>query len=318
MAIKYKKVMLNRVGIIMKLIQVGLYPDTKQKGIWGEWRRKYLRYRDKWINNKKSGYGSEWREIILPANESEGKRLGTKWFWKEIKRIQELNPEAIYYYTPEVCRIFELAEYRKQWISWYFLFPQIWEELERIFQLEGEKKDMIVCDTKDDKAKFLTSKLIDRAGRIEICTRNPEKWEQFSKQCYEDFGLVLEFSEEMPKLAKIEEEKIIWDLEGKFYKNYPIWEKSNIIIALGIKEENIEYLRYRLALGKVIYGYEETLQGQKISHKFSSLLMQSINWRICQLGRSESIYFDDKEMWGITLYYQWKLETIKRLTMSPE
>lgn len=302
----------------MELIQIGLYPDTKKKRTLGEWRRRYLRYRNKWIKNKINGYGREWCEITLPANWSEGKRLGEDWFWKEIKKIQLRYPDSIFYYTPEVCRIFELAEYRKQWISWYFLFPQIWDELEKTFQLEGQKKDMIVCDTKDDKAKFLTSKLIDRAGKIEICTRNPEKWERFSNQCYENCGLVLEFSEEMPKLDKIEEERIVWDIEGKFYKKYPIWEKNHIIITLGMKEENIEYLRYRMALGKVIYGYEESIQGQKISHKFSSLLMQSINWRICQLGRSESIYFEDKEIWGITLYYQWKLEKIKRLTMNLE
>ncbi len=303
---------------IMELIEIGLYPDIKKKSVWCEWRRRYLRYRNRWIKNKKNGYGTEWREIILPASWDEGKKMGEEWFWKELKRIQLLYPDSIYYYTPEVCRIFGLAEYRKQWISWYFLFPQIWNELEKIFQLEGQKKDMVVCDTKDDKAKFLTSKLIDRARKIEICTRNREKWDQFSKFCYENSGLVLEFSEEMPKFEKMEEEKIVWDMEGKFYKSYPAWEKSHIIIALGMKAESIEYLRYRLALGKVIYGYEETIQGQVISHKFSSLLMQSINWRICQLGRSECIYFDDKEMWGITLYYQWKLEHIKRLTMSLE
>lgn len=303
---------------MMELIEIGLYPDMKKKNIWCKWRKKYLQHRNKWIEKKKNGYGTEWNEIILPANWSEAKNIGEEWFWKEIERIELRYPDSIYYYTPEVCRIFGLAEYRKQWISWYFLFPQIWNELENIFQLEGKKKDMVVCDTKDDKAKFLISKLIDRAGRIEICTRSREKWEQFSKCCYENSGLVLEFSEEMPKFEKMDEEKIIWDMEGKFYKNYPVWEKSHIIIALGMKKESIEYLRYRLALGKVIYGYEETIQGQVISHKLSSLLMQSINWRICQLGRSECIYFDDREIWGITLYYQWKLENIKRLTMRLE
>lgn len=302
----------------MELIEIGLYPHTKKKEKWHEWRRKYLRYRNKWIKNKKNNYGKQWCEIILPASWDEGRKLGREWFWKEIKIIHLLYPNSIFYYTPDVCRVFELAEYHKQWISWYFLFPQFWNELEKIFQMEGQKKDMIVCDTKDDKAKFLTSKLIERAKKIEICTRDREKWELFSRQCYENFGLVLEFSEEMPQLEKIEEEKIVWDMDGKFYKMYPAWEQNNIIIALDMKEENIEYLRYRLALGKVIYGYEESIQEQPISHKFSSLLMQSINWRICQLGRSESIYFDDREMWGITLYYQWKLEAIKRLTISLE
>ena len=107
----------------MELIQIGLYPGTKKQNIWGEWRRKRLRHKNKWTKNKKIGYGREWIEIVLPADWNEGKELGELWFWKNIKKIQERYPDAILYYTPEVCRIYGLAEYRKQWISWYFLFP---------------------------------------------------------------------------------------------------------------------------------------------------------------------------------------------------
>lgn len=301
----------------MELIQIGLYPNAEKRNIWSDWKRKHLRHGNKWKKSRKAGYGKEWVEIILPANWHEGKNLGEHWFWDNIKKIQERYPDSILYFTPEVCRIFRLAEYRKQWISWYFLFPQIWEELEKLFRLKGQRKNMVVCDTKDNRAKFLTFQLIERAGKIEICTKHPETWEQFSKQCYEECGLVLEFSGEIPELDG-EEEKVVWDIEGSFYKKYPLWEKNHIVVAFDMKEENVEYLRYRLATGKVIYGYEETIQGQMISHKFASLLMQSSNWRICQLARSEAIYFEDRDIWGITLYYQWKLKSVKRLTIRLE
>lgn len=302
----------------MELIQIGLYPDEKKKNIWRAWRRKRMRRRGTWVKSKKNGYGREWSEIILPASRSEGRELGTNWFWDSIQKIQQKYPDAILYYTPDVCRVFELAQYRKQWICWYFLFPQIWMEINRVFQIKDQRKDMVIYDTKDDRAKFLVSKLIERAGRIEICTKCPQKWEKYSEQCYEEYGLALEISKEVIEMVETEEEKIIWDIEGTFYKKYPLWEKKHIIVAFDMKEEHVEYLRYRLAWGRVVYGYEETIQEQEISHKFASLLMQSANWRICQLARSEAISFEDRDIGGITLYYQWKLKAIKTLTMSRE
>lgn len=296
----------------MELIQIGLYPDAEKKDLWGVWKRRYLRHRNRQIRHKKYGYEREWIELVLPANQREGRKLGENWFWREMGNIQKRYPDAVFYYTPEVCRVFGLAKYRKQWISWYFLFPQIWKEMERIFGLKKKRMDMVVCDTKDARAKFLVSQLIERAGRIEIYTSHPEKWNRFAKNCYEEFGLVLEFSREMPALGSLEE-RIIWDIEGMFYKMYPLWEQNHLIVAFGMNEQNIEYLRYRLAFGRVIYGYEETVWGQEISHKFSVLLMQSMNRRICQLARTEEIYFEDRDIWEITVCHQWKLKKVNVL-----
>lgn len=304
----------------MELIQIGIYMEKDDEGNWirkieggrriGKWRRGMLKCRKKWVKRRRIGYGRVWTELILPINREEAKKQTTEWFVEYMKRIKKKYPNVIYYYTPEVCQAFDLAIYRKQWISWYFLFPQLWNMLEQQFSITGKRLDMVICDTRDERAKYLVSKLIDRAGKIEICTKQKEKWKTFSRECYEKEGLVLEFTAHLPNPGK-EREKMIWDIDGTYYKKYGEWSKVHFIISPGLTEKQTDYVRFRCKRDRVVYDYKESLQGENISHKFAAILMQTMSWRICQLARSEAIFFTDREIMETALYYQWRLKELE-------
>lgn len=291
----------------VEFIYLECYPTKGKENCLKKYKRRKLQRKQKWTQRRVFSYGELFRVIRLPITYEEACKKNKEYFFFMKRKIKEKHPNAVLFYSTELCHGFQLARYKKQWINWYFLFSGIWENVREIYGFDDFSLNGVIYDTYDCRAFFLLSRLVDRVKRIQILTKTPERWDNAIQEYYEKWGVIIEIE----KNGMLRNQKnIIFDLDGKYYKKYVEWEQENIVICFGLGETEQGYLRHRIEHGNVVYGFKQSIQGQEVDEKLASILMQSKSRRIYQLTQMEEVLFGEEEIEEIILYYQWRVDEL--------
>ena len=246
--------------------------------------------------------------VELPCDVKEAVELGREWFDFCLGKIKQGYPGQMLYFEETICRKFGLAEYKKRWITWYFLWEEIWEEVKERYHLQEEELEVVFCDTMDERAYLLFQNIISCARRIQVVTACKERWLEIQENTYEEKGIIFEIVEE---LEGEQEQKLFVDVDGGLMKKYGRLSQNNWILALGICREQREYLRYRIKGGNVVVGMEQTISGETVNNKFASVYMQSMVWKIRQLAETKESFFEKKELKDILEQYDWHVQQLE-------
>lgn len=258
-----------------------------------------------------------YREILdeevavfqLPCTYEEAGMLGKAWFLECVRKIKEQYPRQLLYFTEDVCRKYQLAQYRKRWICWYCLFEELWKMAEQQYQWEVGKERVVLIDTGDGLVQQLSTLLVGKAQEIYVVTHEAKAWQAVAAKLEEE-GMFLQFCESKEMECS---GTILIDVMGEWYRQYGKLQKKNDILAWGMNREKKAYLESRAGEGHVLCGLQQSIHGELVNEKLAAIFMQSHNWKLRQLADTQEIVCGRKELENIRNLYEWKLEGIETL-----
>lgn len=290
------------------MIEIRFEDKIEKCNIIERWRRRKRQKKGKW-----KSYYTKQNEIIvleLPACYEEGKKLGRDWFLYCLQKMKKEYPKEMVYMEPNVCRAYELPEYKKNWIVGYFFFHPFWTLVKQMYDIKETQVEMVVCDTLDVRSILLVERLALCGKQMEIITTDSKRWEKICEKFYDEYGLIIEVSEQNEEPLQ---NKILFDFDGNYLGKYKEWEKDNLIICPCLKEEQKQYLRSRVNKKHIVCGYVITMNGHLVDKTFAAIYMQSRNWRIRQMANTGEIRFEENEIASIMHQQKWNVEQIEQI-----
>lgn len=274
------------------------------------WRRRIRQKKGKWKLHYMEKKENEIMVLELPVCYEEGKALGKEWFLSCLRKIKKEYPKEMVYILPNICRVYELPEYKKNWIAGYFFFTPFWALVKRMYDIKELQAELVVCDTLDVRSILLVERLALRAKGLKIMTTDPNRWEKICERFYNEHGLVIEVTEgeEEPM-----QNKILFDFDGNYLRKYKEWEEKNLILCPCIKEEQKAYLRNRVNKKHIVCGYIMRMDEHPVDKTFAAIYMQSKNWRIRQMANTGEIRFEEKEITSILDQNRWEVGEIEQI-----
>ena len=287
------------------------FEDKKEKcNIMERWRRRKRQKKGKWKLHYIEKNENEIIVLELPVCYEEGKELGQEWFLACLNKIKKEYPKEMVYILPNVCRVYELPEYKKNWIAGYFFFTPFWTLVKRMYDIKEAQAEMVVCDTLDVRSILLVERIALRGKRMAIITTEPERWTKLCEKFYDEHGLVIEVMELDDEPLQ---NKILFDFDGNYLRKYKDWEEENLILCPCLKEEQKEYLRNRVNKKRIVCGYDIVMEEHSVDKTFAAIYMQSKNWRIRQMANTGEIRFDEKEITSILHQHKWEVGKIEQI-----
>lgn len=274
------------------------------------WRRRKRQKKGKWKLYYTEQNENEITILELPVCYEEGKELGKEWFLACLQKIKQEYPKEMIYIFPNVCRTYELPDYKKNWIAGYFFFSPFWSLVKKMYDIKEAQAEIVVCDTLDVRSILLVERLALRGKRIEVITTEPKRWKKVCEKFYDEHGLVIEVTEEEQESF---ENKILFDFDGNYLKRYKEWEKENLILCPCLKEEQKAYLRNRVNKKHIVCGYVITMEENPVDKTFAAIYMQSKNWRVRQMANTGEIRFEENEITSILHKHKWDVGGIEQI-----
>lgn len=306
--LKFLYIVIKKLVGVCGVIEIRFREDEKKLGVLQRQiqKRRQRRYRCRQI----------YRELLqeeiivmeLPCTYEEGERLGREWFEQCLFRVRELYSRQLVYFTEEVCRKFHLAEYKKQWLCWYCLFPELWEASMERLGLDSRSVDVVYVDNGQKIDPYFVREIALRVRRMLIITKRRECWQELSEQLSEETGMFLELQEEFDAICR---ERVIVDFCGTYLSKYPKWAEENWVIAWGMNGYQREHLQSRTRQKRVVDGFSQSIRGEKISSRMAAVYMQSQHWKLRELADTQESCWRWEELEKIRENYDWKLEAVE-------
>ena len=286
------------------MIEICFQKKQEKKGFLFEYIRKIKQKRGvcKEICIRKGE--QEYIRLELPVCYGEKVKSGQECFFKCLKKIKAKYPNQLIYIEKDVCRMFKLKPYEKQWICWYVLLIPIWQQLEKQYELVRQNKEIVLCDTKDYRSYYLFYSLVSHVKKVAVITDEPKRWEQIGEEYLQEYGIVVDICE----IIELDMSgKVIIDLDGKFIKQYSKLEQENIILSFQLTAEQKAYLNCRLKYKNVICGVYQSVEGNILEEKYIAIYMQSMSWKLRQVANTQEVFLEEKELEELREQYEWKL-----------
>lgn len=292
------------------MIEVSFEEKKDKRGLYETWSRRRRQRRKKCKLRHFQQFDTEFSVLELPVCYEEGKKMGKEWFMLCLQKIRKEYPKEMVYLLPDVCRAYDLPEYGKSWIAGYFFLAPFWNMVKKEYDIEEKEAEIVVCDTMDVRSGLLVERLALKGKRMEIVTTQPTRWEHICEKYYQENGLVIEVTEHTEQAFQ---NRIIFDLDGHFLKQYVEWEQENIILCPCLKEAQKAYLRNRVNKGRIVCGYVITMEEKTVDKTFAAIYMQSRNWRIRQMANTGEIRFQEQEIAAILKKHRWDVAELEQI-----